>query len=353
MTTTEPDSGAFDWSGLTLFLLSIGVVALCGLIVWPFLPGIVGAVILAVVAAPLNRWLRRRVRQRTVAASLALAAIFVSVVIPLLLVGQAVGRHVFNLARDLQANSAASQAQALVAAHPRIQSMVVYAQQNLDGDQMVEKSLGQLASRIGPLVGQSISAAFQIGVLVFLLFFLFRDDELAVATLRSYLPLSKEESGFLLVRLRASINALVLGRFAVAAIQGLLAGVLYAALGVGGSALLGVATMLCAMIPAVGAILIWLPVAIYLALVHQWVQAIILVAVGSLVISSIDNFLYPVFVGSRLRLHTVPIFLSMLGGVFIFGVVGLVLGPVVFNVASILALIWRSRTRGEPLPADG
>jgi predicted PurR-regulated permease PerM len=305
------------------------------------------------VAAPLNRWLRRHVRQRTVAASLALAVIFVSVVIPLLLVGQAVGRHLLDLAHDLQANSAASQYQALVAAHPRIQSLVVYARENLDGDQVVEKSLGSLASRIGPLVGRSISAGFQVAVLAFLLFFLFRDDELVVATLRSYLPLSKQESGFLLARLRSSINALVMGRFAVAAIQGLLAGILYAALGVGGAALLGVATMFCAMIPAVGAILIWLPVAIYLAMIHQWVQAIILVAVGSLVISTLDNFLYPVFVGSRLRLHTVPIFLSMLGGVLMFGVVGLVLGPVVFNIALVLGLIWRSRTRGEPLPADG
>jgi predicted PurR-regulated permease PerM len=76
-----------------------------------------------------------------------------------------------------------------------------------------------------------------------------------------------------------------------------------------------------------------------------------LLAVGSLVISTIDNVLYPILVGSRLRLHTVPIFISMLGGVWLFGVVGLVLGPIAFSVTASLILIWRGRTRGEPLPS--
>ncbi|MDE3186763.1 MAG: AI-2E family transporter, partial [Acidobacteriota bacterium] len=62
------------------------------------------------------------------------------------------------------------------------------------------------------------------------------------------------------------------------------------------------------------------------------------------------NFLYPIFVGTHLRLHTVPIFLAMLGGVWLFGVTGLVLGPIAFNCAAVLALIWRHRVRGQPLP---
>lgn len=308
--------------------------------------------LLAVVAAPLQRWFGRRLRWSTLATALTLATILAGVVLPLLLVAEEVGRHAIELARDLETQSAARQFQDFVAQHPQLQTLAETARRNLDSDQIVEKSVSTLAARMAPLLGQSISAVFQLAVLLFLLFFLLRDGPQIAAFARSLLPLTDEESGFLFARLRASINALVLGRFLIAVLQGAVAGALYAALGVGGWALLGVATTVCAMIPAVGAIVIWLPVAIYLALVHAWLQAIILAAVGALVISTLDNFLYPIFVGSRMRLHTAPIFLSMLGGVWLFGVVGLVLGPLVFNTASVLALIWRSRMRGLPLTGE-
>ncbi len=149
MTTTEPDSGAFDWSGLTLFLLSIGVVALCGLIVWPFLPGIVGAVILAVVAAPLNRWLRRRVHQRTVAASLALAAIFISVVIPLLLIGQA-GMFLSLLVLGVCFGISAQ------AAQPQLIGWVIFA--------FIAIYVGFFAIGLGPVFWLLISEIFPLAV---------------------------------------------------------------------------------------------------------------------------------------------------------------------------------------------
>ena len=82
------------------------------------------------------------------------------------------------------------------------------------------------------------------------------------------------------------------------------------------------------MVPSFGAFVVWLPVAMYLAATHHWVQAAILVAVGSVIISTLDNFLYPVLIGTQLRLHTVQVFLSILGGIWLFGVSGMVLGPI-------------------------
>jgi predicted PurR-regulated permease PerM len=100
---------------------------------------------------------------------------------------------------------------------------------------------------------------------------------------------------------------------------------------------------LFAIVPSFGAFVVWLPVAVYLAATHHWIQAAILAAVGSLIISTLDNFIYPVLVGTRLRLHTVAIFLSVLGGIWLFGVTGLILGPIVFTLAESLLTIWRRR----------
>ncbi|HWT65686.1 MAG TPA: AI-2E family transporter [Terracidiphilus sp.] len=352
MSTQQAQGGGFDWGGLTLFLASLVVLALCGWIVWPFLTGLTAAVVLAVVTARPQKWLAARVRNRTLAAALALLLVAVAIVTPTLLVAGAIGSRVIAVARSMQADSAQQSLQAFLEQHAQLKSVYDAVRENIDSDQVIEKSLASAAGRIGPWVGRSIGAVFQVVVMLFVLFFLYRDREEAVALTRSLLPLEDDETDFLLRRLRTSIQALVLGRFAVAGIQGLVAGTVLALLGVHAAVLLGVAVSLCAVVPAVGAYVVWLPVAVYLALTGEWLHAAILFAVGALVISTLDNFLYPIFVGSHLRLHTVPIFLAMLGGVLLFGVTGLVLGPIAFNCAAVLALIWRRRVRGTPLLVD-
>jgi hypothetical protein len=99
-----------------------------------------------------------------------------------------------------------------------------------------------------------------------------------------------------------------------------------------------------------GAFLVWVPAAIYLALTGSYVEAIVLVAWGILVIGSIDNFLSPRLVGRRARLHELLIFFAVLGGLEVFGVLGVVLGPV--TVAITLALIEMVRHAHRPPPAD-
>ena len=181
-------------------------------------------------------------------------------------------------------------------------------------------------------------------IMLFLLFFLYRDKESGLKARRSILTLDTDEEDYLLSRITDTIRVTVLGRFVVAGLQGLVAGITFASLGISGASLLGIVTAICAIVPSFGAFVVWFPVAIYLAATHHWIRALILVGVGSLIISTLDNFLYPMLVGTRLRLHTVPIFLSFLGGISLFGVSGLALGPIVFAVTESLLLIWHQRT---------
>jgi predicted PurR-regulated permease PerM len=343
---------AFDWNGLTLFLITIVAIVLSAVVAWPFLPGITAAAVLAIVTARPFRWLNRHVRNRTLASTCALLIVVLSVVVPSMIVIASVGGHVVQAIRGLQSGAAQDALNNLLSNHPQAEQVYQRLSENLDAGQVIEKAAGMVASRLAQLLGQSVTALVQIIAMLFILFFLYRDGEEAVRFAHSLLPLGPKENHFLLERVRLAISALVLGRFAVAGLQGLLAGVTYALLGLNSALVLGVATTLLALVPAVGAVAVWLPVVIYLAMTGHWLEASILFAIGGLVISTLDNFLYPILVGEHLKLHTVPVFLSMLGGVWLFGVTGIVLGPVIFNATGSLVLIWRHRAHGEPLPVD-
>ncbi len=347
----QPVHGAFDWSGLTLFLISIGAIFLCGLIAWPFLPGLTWAVVLAIVAQRPHRWLRARLPNPSLAATVTLILVVLSIVVPVILILTSAGHHILDAVRGLQNGAAQQGFREFLQRHDRVAGMLQYLSDNWDLAQTLQKTAGAATGKAAALLGRSISGLVQLIVMMFVLFFLLRDSAEVVGIVRRLIPLEENEKDYLLTRVHNAVRALVLGRFVVAAVQGFVAGITYFLLGVGGALLLGVATMITALVPAVGAVVIWLPIVIYLAIMHHWVQAFILLGVGSLVISTLDNILYPILVGSHLRLHTVPIFIAMLGGVWYFGVSGLILGPVVFTIAGVLLQIWRERAVGEPLPS--
>jgi predicted PurR-regulated permease PerM len=207
--------------------------------------------------------------------------------------------------------------------------------------------LGQtLASQAGGLLTGSVNLLAQLAMMLFVLFFLYRDRELALSALRRLTPLSSQESDRMLARIRDTILATVNGSLAVAFVQALLAGVMYTALGVPASMVWASATFIVALIPMFGTFMVWGPVALYLLIAGSWVKAVILAGWGMLAVGTIDNLLYPYLVGGRLRLHTLPTFFSVVGGVSVFGPAGLILGPVALAVAMGLLEVWGLRTRG-------
>jgi predicted PurR-regulated permease PerM len=112
---------------------------------------------------------------------------------------------------------------------------------------------------------------------------------------------------------------------------------------------LGTAMALMAMVLCVGTFVVWAPMAAFLALNGDWVRALILAGCGVYVIAVIDNLIYPMLVGNRLRQHTVITFLAIVGGIALFGGTGIILGPVVVSLTFFLLEVWRTRTAaGHP-----
>jgi predicted PurR-regulated permease PerM len=133
----------------------------------------------------------------------------------------------------------------------------------------------------------------------------------------------------------------------IAAIQGTLGFFIFYVLGLPSPLLWGVVMFVLCMIPMAGAFLVWVPAAIYLALTGAWVKAVILTAWGMLVVGSIDNFLSPRLIGRRTRMHELLIFFGVLGGLDVFGVIGVILGPVVFAIT--IALVEIVRQANQPV----
>ena len=138
-----------------------------------------------------------------------------------------------------------------------------------------------------------------------------------------------------------TVEATFYGTLVVAAVQGTLGGFIFWWLDLPAPVLWGLVMGLLAMVPVLGAFIVWIPAAIFLALDGSWGKALILTAWGAVVVGVVDNILYPILVKGRLRLHTIPAFISIVGGLVLFGASGLLLGPLVFTVTMYFLEIWR------------
>ncbi len=335
----------FTWKGISLFIVTLGILAVCLLMLRPFMPAIVGAIVMAVVTRRPHRWLRRKIGNPTGTASLALLLATLSIIVPSLFLVQIIGQYAITAARLLQGGSVEQGVSAFLERYPYLSSVLQRSSEVLSLSQAAQKSAEFLAGSLVAMLSGSVAALTQTIIMLFLLFFLYRDEEVALRFLYNLFPLVDSEIHYLLERIEETIRATFLGHFVVAAIQGLAAGVMFASLGIRDAAILGVITAIVAIVPYFGAYVVWVPVAIYFAMTGHWIRMTILIAVGSLVISTLDNVLYPVLVGAKLRQHTASIFLSLLGGVWLFGISGLVLGPVIFSAAESLLEIWNHRLK--------
>ncbi len=170
-----------------------------------------------------------------------------------------------------------------------------------------------MGTRVTRFVAGSAWALVELLLTLFVLFYLFRDRRKALGTLRSLVPLSEREADEVFTRVSDTIHATVYGTLVVAAVQGALGGLIFWWLGLPAPILWGTVMGLLAIVPVLGAFIIWVPVALFLAATGQWGKAAILIAWGGIVIALIDNLLYPILVGKRLRLHTVPVFFAIVG----------------------------------------
>jgi predicted PurR-regulated permease PerM len=331
------------WS---VFIAAAGVVLLlCVLILRPFFGVLAWSTVVATTCYPLYHRLLRRTGRATLSAFITSALMVLAVLAPLVFIGGIAVNQLLALADSVQDTLL----------HPdgvsrRVTAALAPLTQRLGLD--IDPIVAWLTERVtGWIAGAgqyTMSAAAGVGgallsfaFTVFGTFLLLRHGEKLVAAIPDLLPFERTRSEALLLRIREVVYASVNGIATIATIQGVLCGGMFWLLGIPAAALWGLVTVFASMVPFIGTAGVWVPGTIYLLMTGAWPQAIVLAVWGAAVVSSVDNFLRPRLVAGRVRLSGVAMFVAMLGGLQAFGVLGIILGPVVFATAAAIVNVLR------------
>ncbi|MCX8997505.1 AI-2E family transporter [Rhizobiaceae bacterium BDR2-2] len=340
MTTPQFQKASFV---TVVVLVSIAFIAL----VLPFYGAILWAVVLAILFNSLQRRLERSFggRKSLAAAVCTILCIFI-VVIPVSLLLASLAREATNLYTRLS-NREFDPAAILAQVRASLPTFVLDALARLNLAEFSEIQarltafIGQVTQAIATralAIGQNTAQLLiNLGVLIYLLFFLFRDGPRLVGAIRRSSPLNLRQTDYLFGQFAAVVKATVKGNVIIAAIQGTIGGVTFWLLGIEAALLWGVVMAMLSLLPAVGAFLVWAPVAIYFLLSGSYLKGILLFAVGVFVISLIDNLLRPPLVGKSTRLPDYLVLVSTLGGLALIGMNGFVIGPL---VAALFLAVW-------------
>ena len=197
---------------------------------------------------------------------------------------------------------------------------------------------GQALTTRALAIGQNtLMLMVNLGIMLYLLFFFLRDGRDLAQTIRRAVPMQRQHTDFLLSKFATVVRATVKGTVVVALVQGMLGGVAFAFLGIHGAVLWGVVMSVLSLLPAVGAALVWAPVAIYLIATGSMIEGLGLAAWGVGVMGMVDNLLRPILVGKETKLPDYLVLLSTIGGLSIFGVNGFLIGPA---IAALFVATW-------------
>ena len=338
-------------TGLALYLNWLMIMPFIGVLAW--------ATVLVITFHPIHKRILARTGSPSWSALLSSLLLIVTILLPLTLVTLAVVNEASKVTDQLQAMQAQG-GDLLSPDSPVTGRYVRWVEQYVSLDQLRSQEAvverlrglsGAIASRTLGFVGGLAGAIVQVAFIMFTMYYLFRDGDRIRQALYSILPLEHSQAHEIFTRTHEVVGASVNGVLIIALIQGALGGLAFWFLGLPSPLLWTVVMTLLSLIPMAGAFIVWVPAAIYLALTGAYVKAGLLVAWGALVIGSADNFLRPKLVGDKTRLHELLIFFSVLGGLQVFGILGLVLGPVVVAITLALLDVFRQAERpaGETL----
>jgi predicted PurR-regulated permease PerM len=209
----------------------------------------------------------------------------------------------------------------------------------------ITAKLGELAGNLGSFLFDSLAAAttgtatflFQFFIMLYAMFFFLMNGDDTLGKILYYMPLSNEDESLMLEKFVSVTRATIKGTLVIGAIQGGLAGVAFAIAGIPSATFWGTIMAVLSIIPALGAAIIWIPGVIFLFVTGKVGAGIALAIWCTAVVSSADNFLRPRLVGKDTKMSDLLVLLGTLGGIFLFGIVGVIIGPI---IAALFVTVW-------------
>jgi predicted PurR-regulated permease PerM len=333
------DTGGRRFRIAFVVILAIAVSALFLAVIWPFLKPLLLGALLAGLCHPLYRWITRLLRgRRSLGAIITLLILFIVAAGPLsaflgVVVQQALAVSNQAIPWVQQHFGAASTFNAhdwLVQRFPALADHVPSQEQLVESVGAAAKSVGGFLVTVASRMTAS-TAAFLLNlfVMVYAMFFFLKDGEKILEKIFYYLPLRDEDEALMLQRFASITRATVKGTLVIGIIQGALAGFAFWVAGIDGAAFWGTIMAILSIVPGIGAALIWVPAVIYLIVTGQILAGLLLFAWCAAVVGTIDNILRPILVGKDAKMPDLLILVGTLGGLFLFGPIGFIVGPIV------------------------
>lgn len=319
----------------------------CYLLITPYLNSIIMAFIISLLMSPMHSKLCQSwPKHKNITALLSCLLLTVVIVLPLLAIFAAIVQQGAHLSQTVYAWATSGGIQELLA-HPYVIKGLDIINHYLPFDHINPQEIAQRAAKFISQFG-SVLVSISAGVLgdathfimnfflmLFVLFFLLRDQEKLLNNFRHILPLSRSQEDRLLSEIEQVSKSAVLGSFLTAVAQGVVGGLAFWFVGLPGL-FLGTMIGAASFIPVVGTALVWVPAAIYLFLTGEVTWAVFIVVWGIAVIGSIDNLLRPLLMQGSAGMDTLMIFFALLGGIQLFGLIGLIYGPLIFAITIVL-----------------
>jgi predicted PurR-regulated permease PerM len=316
-------------------------------VLWPFWGAVFWGTVLAIIFNPVQRRLVARLRgRRNLAALLNVLLVLVVAILPLAFIAGSLvteGAALYQRTRSGSVDFGLYFQQAQAALPGWLHDLLAHFDLfNMDSlrDKLSQGAMQAsrfLATRAVSIGQDTFQFVVNLGIMLYLLFFLLRDGAVLSRRMLRAIPLSDEHKEPLMQKFTTVVRATVKGNVAVAAVQGVLGGFIFWALGIQGALLWGVIMGFLSLLPAVGSALVWVPVAAYFLLTGALWQGIVLVLFCVLVIGMVDNLLRPLLVGKETKLPDYMILISTLGGMALVGLNGFVIGPL---VAALFMAAW-------------
>jgi predicted PurR-regulated permease PerM len=322
-----------------LLAFTIAGIYVCFRLLLPFLPALVWALALAIVFVPAHRWVEAKLSNANFAAAISVVLIGLLVVAPVLLVSSRVIESAATGASIIR-DEFASAEWLRVLENNKLPAPLARWIAQADFRSVVENVTSWLTTTSASFVSGSVWGLITFLVTFYLLFYFLRDRAAGLSWLQEISPLSGLEMDRLFGRVADTVEATLYGTVVVAVLQGALGGLIFWWLELPTPVFWGLVMGLLAVVPVLGAFVVWVPAAIFLALSGDWTKGLILTAWGTIVVGGI-HLLYPILVRDRLRLHTIPAFISIVGGLILFGASGLLLGPLSVTATMFLLEVWR------------
>jgi len=323
-------------TAVIVFFLAI----LSFLILKPILVAIIVAMILAFVFSPVYKWLYKKTGLKNISALLIILFVLISILLPIWFLTPILLKQSFAVYQYTQQIDFVSPLKSLF---PRF-----FASQEFSNEigpifsSFTSKIANSFVNSLSNFILNFPTIALQLMVALFTFFYVLRDEEMVVNYVKSILPFSKEVEKKLFDYSKGITASVIYGQVIIGLIQGIIAGLGFFIFGVNNAIFLSLLAILAGIFPIIGTALVWLPVAIFLFIGGNITQGWGVIIFG-LISSTVDNFLRPMIVARRTKMHSGVLFISMIGGVFVFGVLGLILGPLILSYLIILLEIYRGK----------